>query len=291
MSSFRRRKSAFTDYFMIFAGTGLMAIAINSIYDPIKLVTGGFSGLAIVVKAVTEQLVPGGIPLWLTNAILNVPLFLLGIKIKGFKFLKKSIFGTFVLSIWLYALPVFPFTSWDLLLASVFGGALMGIGIGLVFMGEGTTGGTDMVAALVQSRVKHYSVAQIMQVIDGAVVLLGVFVFGLNSALYAIIAIFITTKVTDSLLEGMKFAKIAFIITNYYEEVSQAIMESMDRGLTGISARGMYSNEEKTMLFCVVSKKQIVKLKELVSEVDPKAFVIVSDAREVLGEGFTAQSP
>lgn len=280
------RKSGVRDLLFILIGTGLMAIAIRSIYDPIKLVTGGFSGLGIVVKTTTEQVLPGGMPLWLTNAVLNVPLFLIGIRIKGMKFLKNSIIGTVSLSVWLYILPVFNLVSNDILLAVLFGGALMGVGIGLVFLGQGTTGGTDMAAALIQSRLRHYSIAQIMQIIDGMIVLIGAFVFGLNRALYAVIAIVIATKVTDSIIEGMKFAKAVYIITGSSEETANKIMTQLERGVTGIFAKGMYSNEEKNLLFCVVSKKQLVVLKELVYDINPDAFVIVNDVREVLGEGF-----
>lgn len=183
-------------------------------------------------------------------------------------------------------IPELPIIPHDMLLAALFGGVIMGVGIGFIFLGQGTTGGTDMVSALIQHKMRHYSIAQILQVVDGAIVILGVFIFGLQRALYAVIAIFVTTKVTDGFLEGMKFAKIAFIITDLHDEMAKSLMEELERGLTGISARGMYSGEEKTMLFCVVGKKQIVRLKELVTRTDPKAFVIVTDAREVIGEGF-----
>lgn len=143
-----------------------------------------------------------------------------------------------------------------------------------------------MVAALIQRKLKHYSVAQIMQVLDGMVVLAGLYVFGLRPSMYAIVSIFIASKVTDTILEGMKFSKAAYIITDKYEEVSQLIMDTLDRGVTGLEARGMYSGARKCMLYCVVSKKQIVLLKELVHQIDQDAFVIVGDVREVLGEGF-----
>ena len=270
----------------ILIGTAVMAVSITSIYDHMQMVTGGFSGLAIIIKSLTENLMPGGIPLWLTNAVLNVPLFFLGVSIKGWGFTKKSIFGALALSLWLFLIPELPIIPDDMLLAALFGGVIMGVGIGFIFLGQGTTGGTDMVSALIQHKMRHYSIAQILQVVDGAIVILGVFIFGLQRALYAVIAIFVTTKVTDGFLEGMKFAKIAFIITDLHDEMAKSLMEELERGLTGISARGMYSGEEKTMLFCVVGKKQIVRLKELVTRTDPKAFVIVTDAREVIGEGF-----
>ena len=130
---------------------------------------------------------------------------------------------------------------------------------------------------------------QIIQFLDGAVVIAGLFVFGVHVALYAIVAIFVTSKVSDALMEGLKFSKAAFIITDHYDQVAKRIMTELERGVTGLHAKGMYSGAEKCMLYCVVSRKEIVQVKEIVSEVDPDAFVIVSDAREVLGEGFQEQ--
>lgn len=147
-----------------------------------------------------------------------------------------------------------------------------------------------MMAVLVQSRLRHYSVVQILQVIDGIVVLAGLYVFGIQAGLYAIVAIFVTSKISDALLEGMKYTKTAFIITSRSQEVAETIMERLDRGVTGLFAKGMYSGEEKCVLYCVVEPKQIVELKDIVAEFDPDAFVIVSDAREVLGEGFIETS-
>lgn len=143
-----------------------------------------------------------------------------------------------------------------------------------------------MVATLIQHYVKHYSIVQILQILDGIIVLFGLYVFGIRAALYAIVAIFITTKVSDALMEGFKFSKAAFIISDKYELVAKKILEELDRGVTGLKAKGMYSGQDKFMLYCVVSQKEIVQVKEIVAEVDPDAFVIVSDAREVLGEGF-----
>lgn len=274
------------DYLLIIIGTGIMAISINSIFDPLEMVTGGFSGIAIIVKYLTAGLIPGGIPLWLTNLMLNLPLFFIAIKIKGFGFLKRTLVGTISFSIWLYILPVFTLISNDLFLAALYGGVIQGVGIGLAFMGKGTTGGSDMVASLLQMRFRHYSVSQILQFVDGFIVLLGAFVFGFAQVLYAVVAIYVISKVSDSMIAGLNFCKAAFIITDQHEVVSKALMTRLNRGVTSISIRGMYSQGQKNMLFCVVSKKQIVSLKEVVDRLDPAAFVIVTDAREVLGEGF-----
>ena len=276
----------YVDYLFIFMGTGIMALAIQCIFDPIGLVTGGFSGIAIIIRKMTAGIVEGGVPLWLTNLALNVPVFIAALIIKGRKFLGRTVIGTVLLSFWLYVIPQVDLTQGDYMLSAVFGGVITGIGIGFVLLAKATTGGTDMVSALIQKYVRHYSVVQILQVIDGMVVLAGLYVFGLKPALYAIVAIFITSKVSDALMEGMKYSKAAFIITDCYKEIADAIMKQLDRGLTGLDATGMYSGDKKTVLYCVVSKKEIVELKDIVAKIDPKAFVIVTDAREVFGEGF-----
>ena len=276
----------YVDYLFIFMGTGIMALAIQCIFEPIGLVTGGFSGIAIIIRKMTAGIVEGGVPLWLKNLALNVPVFIAALIIKGRKFLGRTVIGTVLLSFWLYVIPQVDLTQGDYMLSAVFGGVITGIGIGFVLLAKATTGGTDMVSALIQKYVRHYSVVQILQVIDGMVVLAGLYVFGLKPALYAIVAIFITSKVSDALMEGMKYSKAAFIITDYYKEIADAIMTQLDRGLTGLDATGMYSGDKKTVLYCVVSKKEIVELKDIVAKIDPKAFVIVTDAREVFGEGF-----
>lgn len=280
------KRSRLWDYIFLVIGTGLVAVSIQCIYDPISLVTGGFTGLAIIVKELTQQLIEGGIPLWVTNIVLNIPVFLIALKIKGRRFIGRTLCGTFLLSAWLYVIPPIDLTQGDYILAAVFGGCIGGVGMGLVLLAKATTGGTDMVATLIQHYMRHYSIVQIMQILDGIIVLCGFYVFGIRAALYAIVAIFITSKVSDGLMEGFKFSKAAYIITDQYELVAKKIMKELDRGVTGLNARGMYSGEEKCMLYCVVSQKEIVQVKEIVAEVDPGAFVIVSDAREVLGEGF-----
>ena len=284
-----QQKRRYRSYLLIILGTGIMSDAINSIYDALQMVTGGFSGLGIVIKSLSENWIDGGIPLWFTNAVLNIPLFFLGIWIKGWEFTKKSVFGALCLSFWLYFIPPIPLIQDDMLLAALAAGVIMGVGIGCIFLGQGTTGGTDMAAALIQHKLRGYSIPQILQVIDGSVVLLGIFVFGIHKALYAAVAIFITSWTADRFMEGMHFAKGAYVITEKEELVSKRIMEELNRGLTGIYAQGIYSRQDRKMLFCVVGKKELVKLKEVVEETDPEAFVIVTDVREVMGKGFTKE--
>jgi uncharacterized membrane-anchored protein YitT (DUF2179 family) len=172
------------------------------------------------------------------------------------------------------------------MIAAVFGGICAGAGIGFVIREGATTGGTDMVSALIQLKIRHFSIVQILQVIDGIVVLTGLMVFGWKASLYAIIGIIVQTKVADLIVDGFNYAKAAYIISDKHEIVAQRIMTDMDRGLTGLNARGMYTGTDKQVLLCIVTQKEIVNLKNLVNDVDPEAFVIVSDVREVLGEGF-----
>lgn len=273
-------------YLTILIGAVFMAISINLVYEPMGLVTGGVSGLAIVVKSLTETIMRGGFPIWLFTALINIPLFIVAIILKGKKFIVPALFGTICYILALRIIPIYQAQFDDFLLASIFGGVIGGIGIGLVFSSAASTGGTDLMATLLHDFKKHYTVPQILIVVDGVIILIGAMVFGVGNALYALIAVFITAKVSDGMLEGLKFAKLAYIISDQYDKIADAIMNSLDRGVTNINVTGMYSNNEKNMLFCVVSKKEIVKIIEISQKIDPKSFVIVSDVREVMGEGF-----
>ena len=282
MNLLLNRRPLWIDAILMVVGTGLMALAIQCIYDPVGLVTGGFTGVAIIAKYVPK----GAVPLWLTNLVLNVPLFLLAALIKGKKFVARTAVATVLLSAWLYVIPLWNLAEGDDVLSAIFCGVICGGGMGMVLLARATTGGTDMLAALIQHKLRHYTIMQIICVIDGIIVAVGIYSFGVKAALYAIVAIYVTSKVSDTLMEGMKYSKAVFIVSDRYKEISDAIMTQMDRGVTGLDAVGMYSGDEKCMLYCVVSKKEIVVLKEIILKIDNNAFVIVTDAREVVGEGF-----
>ncbi|MCI8829878.1 MAG: YitT family protein [Lachnospiraceae bacterium] len=273
-------RPAWADYLLMTVGALIIAVSVKNIFDPANMVIGGASGLAIIIKA------KFGVPLWLTNTLFNIPLFLGALKIKGWKFIKRTVFATVALSLWLYVIPNIPFVADDLLLVALYGGLVCGAGTGLVLLAVATTGGTDTLAALIQPLAPHYSIAQIMLVLDSLIVLAGLSTFGLHLALYAMIAIFVLTKISDGIIEGLKFSKSIYIISDHAEAIAQAIMTELSRGVTGLSVKGMYSGEPRQMLYCVVSKKEITQIKEIVAGFDRKAFVIVEDAREVLGEGF-----
>lgn len=275
-----KRRSAAVDYALIVVGALLMGVAIKNIYDPANMVTGGVSGVAIIAKELW------GAPLWLTNTALNIPLFIAAMYFMGWTFIKRTLFATVMLSLSLYILPEGAFMKDDIFLSALFGGIISGVGTGMVFLASATTGGTDMLAALLQLKLRHYSIAQIMQVLDGAVVLAGASIFGIQYALYAMIAIYAVCKVSDGILDGMKFSKQAVIISDKNREIAQAVLASMERGVTAVDAVGMYSGQQRKMLFCVVSRKEIVQLRDIVRQFDRQAFIIVNDVREVFGEGF-----
>ncbi|MBO5372544.1 MAG: YitT family protein [Lachnospiraceae bacterium] len=280
------KKPVYVNYILIILGSGLIAMSVQCLYDPCGMVTGGFTGIAIIIKMATSSIIEGGVPLWLTNILLNAPVFIIAYFIKGKRFIGRTTFATIMLSAWLYVIPAVDLAQGDFMLASIFGAVIAGAGMGFILLAKATTGGTDMVAVLIHHKLRHYSVVRLLLLVDGAVVVAGLYAFGLQAGLYAIIAIYITSKVSDALMEGMKYAKAAFIITDRHEQVADALMSTLDRGVTGIYAKGMYSGTDKCMLYCVVSKKEIVELKDIVVKIDKNAFVIVSDAIEVLGEGF-----
>lgn len=277
-----RRRISIKEIIFILLGTALMAVSVNMVYDRHGMVTGGITGLGIVIKHLSNDV----IPIWLTNTLLNIPLFVAAIWIKGWKYIGRTFFATVSLSVFLYIIPATPLFEEDFLLGAIFGGIIAGGGMGLVLMARSTTGGTDLLSALIHERFRHYSIPQILMVVDGVIVLAGIVVFGINQTLYAVIAIFISMKASDFLLEGMKFAKIVYIISDKYKEISDEILYEIDRGVSDIGITGMYSNEEKHMLFCAVSRKEVAMVLDIVHEKDKRAFVVVCDAREVMGEGF-----
>lgn len=277
------------EFFLIFLGVNILAIGINFFLAPLNLVTGGISGLGIVVEELGDMFFGFPIPIWLTTLALNIPLFVISIKQRGFEFAKKSLYAVILLSVALWYMELIPnpfALGDDLLLAAVFGGVGLGVGIGVVLRASATTGGTDMLASIIKFKLPKFPIAKLMLIIDGCIILSGFFLFGAHKAMYAIISVVITSKMIANVLEGTHFAKAAFIISDKSEEISIAIMERIPRGSTGLKARGMYSKNDKEMLFTVVSQKEITKLREIIREIDPKAFVTIADVKEVLGEGF-----
>ncbi len=277
------------DYLSILIGTLIVGFGINWFLAPFGIVTGGISGIGIILRATSQALIGFEIPLWLTNIVLNIPLFSISIKQRGLGFAKKSMFAVLSLSLWLSLIEYLPnpfLATQDLLVAGLFGGALAGIGIGLVLRSGASTGGTDMLAAIIRFRHPRFPIAQLMMGIDSAILIAGLFTFGVNMAVYAILAVLVSTRMVTTVLEGMHYAKAVYILSAYNESMSREIMEKLPRGVTALAARGVYTNKTQEMLFVVVSQKQISTLRTLIYAIDPKAFVVITDVKEVLGQGF-----
>lgn len=273
-------------YLLLTAGTFFMAVGINVIYEPLSMVTGGFSGIGILVKKLTQTARWSGIPVGMTTLLLNIPLFIWGYSQKGKVFVKKTVYAASCFSFFLLIIPTFDIVKQDYLMAALVGGLLNGTGIGLVFSQGASTGGSDLLSVLTAKILPGLSASERLIFIDTLIVAAGVFIFGLEIGLYAVVAVFVTGKVSDAILDGLKFAKIAYIISDHPEEISEHILRELGRGLTGLEGQGMYSEKHKMVLMCVVSKKEAVLLKDIVKNADNEAFLILSEAKEVLGEGF-----
>jgi len=274
---------------MLFAtfGTFLLGIAIHFFFDAKDIVTGGVTGLGIIFERLSQRHLSFTIPIWLTNLMFNVPLLIAGKKFKGTVFVLKTLYCTVFLSLVLFLLGFTKVNEVsDILLASIYGGVIAGTGLGFVFKGSASTGGTDLLATLIHQKYPHLSVSKLVVYLDAVTVALGLFVFGVQMVMYAIIAIYISGKIIESVLEGINFSKAVFIISDTPDDISAEIMEKIQRGVTGLYGCGMYTKISKTVILTVVDVKEIVLLKEIVKEIDGNAFIIVADVKEVLGEGF-----
>ena len=270
----------------IAAGTLLMAMAVNFVYEPMRMVTGGISGLAIAVKEITGGVVPGGVPVWLTNFALNMPIFLWGYFIFGRKYLGYTLMANLCFTFFLFILPVVEIANRDFFLAALYGGVFTGVGLGLVFTTGYSTGGTDLLGSILHHYVENVSVATFLFIGDALIILSGVVTFGITQSAYAVFAVYLSSRIMDSMMSGLKEGKQVWIISEEYQNISKEIMGHLERGVTCLQAKGMYSGRDKHVLLCVTGKREIVRLVKIVRQIDSSAFVIIQSSREVMGEGF-----
>jgi uncharacterized membrane-anchored protein YitT (DUF2179 family) len=272
------------DYISITIGTALLALSIYLFLSPNIIAPGGVTGLAVVIKKVF------GYKIFITNLVINIPLFLIGVFILGRDSGAKTAFGTLSLSFFLlYFETNFPgvFATNDILLASIFGGVLSGVGIGLVFRSGGTTGGTDLLGAILNNYIPFISVPKLMMIVDLMVVITaGIVNRSVETSLYSIITLYLIVKVADFIIEGLDYTKMFYIISSKPEEISSALINELGRGVTSLKGKGKYTDTDKEVLLCVVYRGQMVKAKEIIYEIDHNAFVMISTTHEVLGEGF-----
>jgi uncharacterized membrane-anchored protein YitT (DUF2179 family) len=270
------------DYLGIGLGCFLTAAGLVLFLVPNKIAAGGVSGLATVVFHVF------GLPVGMTMLALNIPMFFLGVRELGVSFGLKSFYGTVMLALIIDLMESRTGTvTQDPLLASIYGGIVVGAGLALVFRFGGTTGGTTLAAQLLYKRFRErISIGQSLLIVDFGVILLAGVAFNIELALYATISIFVTAKAIDVIQEGLGYTKACFIISNNAAEIADAVMNQLDRGGTMLKGHGIYTGKDRNILMSVVTRTELSKLKELVYRIDPKAFVIITDAHEALGEGF-----
>ncbi len=268
------------DYCMILLGALITGASYTYFFIPNNIAPGGITGIATVLNHLI-----GWPPVGTLSFILNIPLFLLGYRSGGKLFVLRSFIAMMLLSLFIDVLPGDPVTD-DGMLASIFGGILLGLGLGLVLRAGATTGGTDLAAQMVHKRFSFISVGTFLFGIDCMVILLAGVVFDVQAALVALIALYVSTKVMDMVIKGWNTEEQMMIISDFAPEIARRINTEMDRGATFIEATGAYTGEKRGMIYCVVTRAQIMQIKAIVSSVDPHAFVTVSAAHEVMGEGF-----
>lgn len=273
-------KIVLIDFFGILVGSVILAVGINMFMVPNMLAPGGISGLGIVLFHLFK------LPVGLTIIILNIPLFIAGYLLLGPRVVLQSLLGTFLFSLAVeITAPFLPAATDDLLLASVYGGVVMGVGVGLVFRFRGSTGGTGLLS-LILAKTSGISPGQAMLWGDLVVLALAVFVFGSEAAMYAALALFVSIKVIDAILEGLGMAKSAIIITCRGAEINERLLYELGRGVTRLEGQGGYTGKDREVLICVITRQQTASLKAIIHQVDPDAFVIIGNATEVHGEGF-----
>ena len=283
-----------TDYFLIITGSFILAVGFVYFITPHRIVPGGVLGIAIIVHYLTHGIFsfwPDGVPVGLFGLILNIPLTLAGIKILGPKFGVKTVIGFVLTSVfidgltWLRPEGDAPLTK-DVLLSCVFGGVLVGFGLGLIFKSRATSGGSDIIAMILAKYTK-LPLGRLMIYVDSAIVLLALVAFHeWQIPLYSWVVIYITGRAIDITVEGGDYNKALLIISKKTSEIKSKILVDLERGGTILKGVGMFTGEDKNIIYTIVSRREMAILQEFIGKVDPEAFITVMDTREILGEGF-----
>lgn len=286
-------------YSMIVVGAFIMAAGFVLFINPYHIVPGGVYGIGIVVHYLTKgwfDVWPDGIPVGLVGLSLDIPLIILGMRLLGAHFGAKTVVGSLLMSNFMMILTWFigendPLgLSNDVLLSCIFGGVMVGLGLGLIFRARATSGGSDIIAMII-AKYTRLPVGQLLIVVDSTIVLVGLVTFGdWRIPLYSWIVIFITGRVIDVIVEGLSYEKSVFIISNYPELIRNKIINDLHRGGTYIEGVGMYLGQPRKVIHTVMSRRELSLLKDYIRQVDPGAFVTVTDASEILGEGFKSLS-
>lgn len=263
-------------------GSAIFSLGFDLFLQPHQINIGGVSGVAMLLTTLVGR---GSVGLF--SLMINIPLFLLGGHHLGKKFFFGSLVGALACSVFLDLFALLPIPQTDVMLAALYGGILSGVGIGLVFLGGASTGGTDIVAKLLRRRFRTLPLGRLMLAVDLVVITLtGVVYHDISKALYSAVPLYVSSVVMDGLIYGLDYSTVALIISDEFSAMTAAIEEKLDRGVTILDGQGGYSGERKQVLLCAIRRRQVPQLKDLVREIDPAAFVILQEAHQVLGEGF-----
>lgn len=275
-------------YGMVGAGCAFMAIGIQNFMEPAHLVAGGLSGLGIIIDDLSKRFLGIPIPLWLVNAVCNLPLFAAAWHIKGRRYLSRAILTAFLFSLMLFGASFLPMYEGDLLLASVYGGVLTGAGLGMVLLGGATTGGVDLAATLLHQKWQHISVATLVFFMDAAIILLGTASFGVEHSLYAILSIFVVEKCAHWVMEGTGDVRAAAVVSEKAVQIKKELEYQLNSHFAEISEGHSSDGTGRGVLFCVFPKKEIGTVKNIIINIDRSALFLLMDVREVLGTDMEA---
>ena len=280
----RRAGETLKDLASYAVGASMSAVSIRMFTAPNRIAPGGISGISTMINYLS------GWPIGMLSLLLNIPLFLWAVWDIGYRMVLKTIVATVFVSAGIDLLGLFiqPYEG-NPMLAAIFGGCLDGVGLSLIFLRGATTGGTDLVARLLGRRVRFVSMGKLMLAVDCVIVIASGFVYrSIESALYAMIAIFVSTKLIDAILYGTDVGtgKVLFIISDKNEQIADQILNDVDRGVTFLNSRGAYTGRESEVLLCAVRRYEVARVKDIVRSIDRNAFLIVGDAGEITGEGF-----
>lgn len=276
-----KEKNLILDILFLTFGCLIYSASVAIFTAPNKIAPGGITGIATILYYTF------GTPIGIMSLILNIPLFLLGFKFIGGKFIFKTIICTVITSIGVDALWFLPKYHGNMLLVVLYGGVLSGIGLGLVFLRGATTGGTDIASRLLKLKWPHVPMGRMMMGLDGIIILISLIVFkSIDSGLYAIIEIFVSSKVIDTLLYGSDTGKMVLVISDKYDEIAKNVIDELDRGVTLLKGRGYYTGSDREVLMCAVRRPQAARLRAIITKADPSAFIIMCEAGDVIGEGF-----
>lgn len=286
-------KAWFRNYAFIVIGALMMAAGYVFFITPNKIIPGGIIGLSIIIHYVTEGVfawAPNGLPVGALALLMNIPLVYFGIRVLGPRYGIKTILGFVLVAVFIDGLTFFwghePLVRDDMLLSTIYGGALVGVGLGLIFKSKASSGGTDILAMII-TKYTQVQPGRLLIYLDSVVVLIGLIVFkDWEIPLYALIAIFIVGRVIDTTLQGPSIQRSLFIITEKYDEVRNKIINDLKRGGTAIHASGMYHGDDRKMIFVNVNRREMAILEDYIRQIDPDAFLTVINASEIIGKGF-----